>query len=101
MGYLMTENVFWSCGSIMILSWAYFTYMEVLQFRSILGSTHGNCIVRFCKTLFSYYRHPWNILDSFLILSVPVLFLQELLIIRDEVENANRFKNKYPNQFFI
>lgn len=33
-GYMMTPKVFWSCGPIMVISWAYFSYMEYLQFKA-------------------------------------------------------------------
>ena len=78
MSSLMTLKIFWGCGPVMLISWGYFTYHEFLQMKACYKTTEGQTCKRIWKTLRLYYSRAWNFLDSFLILGVPLLFLQEM-----------------------
>lgn len=77
MGYGMTEPMFWTCCPILIITWAYFTYQELLQFKDIWKRKHqeNKRCKRLLKTIKSYISSGYNVLDVALIFGQPLNLL--------------------------
>lgn len=80
----LTSNIILSVGSVLMLLWSYFSYLEILQLVGAWKSLpqtkeRTGCCQNVMLTLKKHYSRRWNYIDSYLMVQVPVIYLVSVL----------------------
>lgn len=71
-----------SIGSVLILGWLYFSYVEFSQFLGtwkMQALNSRGCCERIKLSLSEHYSRIWNLLDTYLVVQVPLILFAAVM----------------------